>query len=167
MSDLDRLDYYSLLGVRRSASLDDVKRAFRAFARRYHPDRFVQDAPEKIARATQIYQRGGEAFQVLSDPVLRAAYDRAREQGQLRMSSEEQQKAHTDARAPKPEKRPSIRSPQARAFYDNAAMAARARDWRGAWKALQSAAQIEPDSERIKKRLEQVEAKLRGRPADH
>ena len=139
-----------------------MKRAFRAFARRYHPDRFAQDAPEKIARATEIYQRGGEAFQVLSDPILRAAYDAARAQGKLRLTAEEQQKAHSDARSPQPEKRPSIRSPQARAFYDHAAAAARDRDWRGAWKALRSAAQLEPDSERIQKRLAQVEARLRG-----
>src|SRR5262249_28335436 len=102
---LDKLDYYSLLNLSRSASIDDIKRAFRAFARRYHPDRHTQSGEDKIDRATEIYRRGGEAFQVLSDPILRAAYDKMRERGEVRMTAAEQDRAIMQARAPEPEKR--------------------------------------------------------------
>ena len=51
---LDQLDYYTLLGAKRDASLDEIKAAFRVFARRYHPDRHAGGSEEKVARATRI-----------------------------------------------------------------------------------------------------------------
>ena len=49
---LDKLDYYTLLGVESDATTDEIKRAFRKFALRYHPDRHVESGPEAVARAT-------------------------------------------------------------------------------------------------------------------
>jgi molecular chaperone DnaJ len=63
-------DYYEVLGVSRSASKDDLKRAFRQLARQYHPD--VSDAPDAEERFKEI----NEAYTVLSDDDKRAAYDR-------------------------------------------------------------------------------------------
>ena len=62
-------DYYQIMGVGRDASQDEVKRAYRRLARKYHPD--VSKEPEAEARFKEI----GEAYEVLKDPEKRAAYD--------------------------------------------------------------------------------------------
>jgi molecular chaperone DnaJ len=63
-------DYYDLLGVSRTASDAELKRAFRTLARELHPD--VSSEPDAGARFRDI----AEAYEVLSDPERRATYDR-------------------------------------------------------------------------------------------
>jgi curved DNA-binding protein len=62
-------DYYEILGVPRNATQDDVKRAYRKLARKFHPD--VSKDPDAEARFKEL----GEAYAVLKDPEKRAAYD--------------------------------------------------------------------------------------------
>jgi curved DNA-binding protein len=62
-------DYYSALGVGRDATADEIKRAYRKLARKYHPD------VSKEPGAEQKMQEINEAWAVLSDPEKRAAYD--------------------------------------------------------------------------------------------
>ncbi len=161
MSDrLDLLDYYTLLGVAHVAPVVEVKRAFRKFARKYHPDRFAGAPSDKVQRAAQIYRRGSEAYQILVDPVSRTAYDRVLRAGQRRLSMEEKERADAEQRAPERKEQP-IRSPQALAFYHRAAEAARSGQWRDAWKALKVALDHEPDNKLLRARLAQVEARIR------
>jgi molecular chaperone DnaJ len=69
-------DFYSVLGVQRDASDDDIKKAYRKLAMQYHPDRNngSREAEEKFKQIT-------EAYDVLRDPNKRAAYDRYGEAG--------------------------------------------------------------------------------------
>jgi molecular chaperone DnaJ len=69
-------DYYELLGVSRSASPEEVKKAYRRLALELHPDR-NPDNPE----AEEKFKEASEAFQVLSDPQKRQVYDRFGHQG--------------------------------------------------------------------------------------
>ena len=62
-------NYYDVLGVPRDATADDIKKAYRKLARKYHPD--ISKAPDAEARMQEV----NEANAVLSDPEKRAAYD--------------------------------------------------------------------------------------------
>jgi curved DNA-binding protein len=62
-------DYYKALGVARGASVDEIKKAYRRLARKYHPD----VSKEKNAEAT--FKDVNEAYEILKDPEKRAAYD--------------------------------------------------------------------------------------------
>ncbi len=69
-------DYYSVLGVSATASDDDIKKAYRKLAMRYHPDRNggAKESEERFKEIT-------EAYDVLRDPAKRASYDRFGEAG--------------------------------------------------------------------------------------
>ena len=63
-------DYYEVLGVDRNASEEEIKKAFRQLARKYHPD-VNKDDPQAEAKFKEI----NEAYEILGDPQKRAAYD--------------------------------------------------------------------------------------------
>ena len=65
----DKRDYYEVLGLERSASDSDIKKAYRTLAKKYHPD--LNKAPDAADKFKEIQ----EAYEVLSDAQKRAAYD--------------------------------------------------------------------------------------------
>ena len=69
-------DFYSVLGVERSASANDIKRAYRRLAHQFHPD--VSDDPEGEDKFKEI----GEAYRTLKRSRQRSAYDRSLLPGQ-------------------------------------------------------------------------------------
>ena len=64
-------DYYEILGVARDVPADELKRAYRELAKKYHPDR---NAGDKAAEAK--FKDVSEAYDILKDDQKRAAYDR-------------------------------------------------------------------------------------------
>lgn len=68
-------DYYEILGVARDASKEDIKRAYRRLARKYHPD------VNKEAGAEEHFKQINRAYEVLSEPEVRDRYDRFGEAG--------------------------------------------------------------------------------------
>ncbi len=67
----EKRDYYEVLGVDRSASADDIKKAYRKLALKYHPDRNPGDKA-----AEEKFKEAAEAYDVLSDADKKARYDR-------------------------------------------------------------------------------------------
>ena len=67
-------DYYSILGVSKDATADDLKRAYRKLAKKYHPD--AQHTEEDKKNAEAKFKEINEAYSVLSDDTKRAQYDR-------------------------------------------------------------------------------------------
>ena len=70
MANENKRDYYEVLGIDKSASQDDIKKAFRKQARLYHPDLHPDD---KEAEAK--FKEVNEAYEVLSDADKKAKYD--------------------------------------------------------------------------------------------
>jgi molecular chaperone DnaJ len=64
-------DYYEILGVSKSASADEIKKAYRKVAMQYHPDRNPGDKASE-----EKFKEAAEAYEVLSDNDKKAKYDR-------------------------------------------------------------------------------------------
>jgi len=84
---LDQASYYELLDVPEHADGGAIKAAFHQFALAFHPDGHLDRGPEVLAVAQEVFQRGAEAYRVLSDPELRGRYNLELAKGQLRLDA--------------------------------------------------------------------------------
>lgn len=71
------VNYYAILGVSRDASDEEIKKAYRNLAKKYHPDLHQDLSEEEIAEITQKFKEATTAKEILSNPEKRAEYDRS------------------------------------------------------------------------------------------
>lgn len=69
-------DYYKTLGIPKGSNEEEIKKAYRRMALRFHPDK------NKDANAEEKFKEIAEAYEVLSDPKKRAVYDQLGEEGE-------------------------------------------------------------------------------------
>lgn len=73
-------DYYKILGIQSGANEDEIKKAYRKMALKFHPDK------NKDANAEEKFKEIAEAYEVLSDPKKRVIYDQYGEEGECQPS---------------------------------------------------------------------------------
>jgi len=155
---IEELDYYQLLDVRRDAGAGEVKRAYHARSRNFHPDanRHLDGALRAASNA--IAKRITEAYAVLRDPRRRQAYDRRLESGSATRMQLADASAEADRRSSQER---GGRTPQGRQFFKLADTDIARGNWVAAARNLQTALTFEPDNALFKERLAQAKKALR------
>ena len=114
---LDDLSYYDLFRIPQTATVDDLKRAFYAFANDFHPDAHAGRSKQERDAIGIIFKRGTEAYRVLGSPALRVRYDDALLGGVMRPPLLSQLPPAMDSIAPVPVRLvDKVRAPGARTF---------------------------------------------------
>jgi curved DNA-binding protein CbpA len=156
---LDQSSYYELLGLLEIADASAIRKAFHDFAVAFHPDGFPDADDETGDALRRVFQRGAEAYRVLSRPESRADYDLALAKGQLRLD---------DTIAPAPLARNSdirsldelCRSPGARRFAKRAEELISNGDLSGAKRELQMALREDGENADLVDRLDALDLAL-------
>ncbi len=164
---IDQLDYYAILDVDHTADQDDLKRAFHAFAAKFHPDGHMWRTDEEQVAVDTIFKRGTEAYSVLSEPSLRDRYD-----NQL-ATAPPQASARMMASVPPPVMRAShlpqrledsVRTPTARPFARRAEELIEAGDLKQAKLQLQMAAHHDPENGELEDYLSRIDYQIKAKP---
>ena len=152
---LDELDYYQILHLEPGASQSEIKKAYFAASRTFHPDANLRLAGAERADCTRISQRVTEAYCVLRDPRRRTAYDSNRlNEGSLRMQLAEAKASHVKAES---EERQG-KTAQGRQFYQKAMQCQKRGDTAGTTNNLQMALTFEPGNAFFKGQLAAAKA---------
>jgi DnaJ-class molecular chaperone len=154
---MDELDYYQLLHLNPGASPRDIKLAFHATSRVFHPDANRHLAPDLRGAVADIAKRVTEAYQVLRDARRRHAYDdQLGSGGRTRIRLAE---AATEGTRRDTETRQGM-TPQGRQYFNLAKMDATRGDWESAARQLQTALTFEPGNEFFKSELKAARDKI-------
>lgn len=86
---LDDSTYYEILGVLEIADEAGIREAFHRFSLAFHPDVHVGAGEDLLSVTRRLFQRGAEAYRVLSHPELRMRYDMALAKGHLRLEGDD------------------------------------------------------------------------------
>ncbi len=162
---IDKVDFLTLLRLpktERGPSEPDVRRAYRAFARAFHPDHYRDATPEIRSAAAKIFSVGAEAYHVLMDPLLRLRYLRALAAGHVRVPIEDLERSTRDA-ANKAASLPSVslaKTPGGKQHADRADKMLALGELTHAKTALEKALEHEPGNVGLAAKLQAVEARL-------
>ena len=152
---LGDLDYYQLLDLPTDASVNEVRKAYHATSRAFHPDgnrhhqTGVRDAIDQIAK------RITEAYSVLRDPRRRRAYDQRLSSGGGNRIQLSESRVETDREVTE---RQGL-TPQGRQYFNIASAEMRQGNWAAAVRSLQTALTFEPGNESFKSRLAEAKHK--------
>ena len=154
---IDDLDYYQLLHLKPAASPCDVKKAYYASSRAFHPDLHRDLGPTLRKAIGVVAKRISEAYSVLHDPRRRTAYDKQLEAGgdvRIQLATSEAPKAERPDEV-------SAGSPQGRQYLNLANADLRREDFVAAVRNLQTAVTFEPGNAGLKALLDDTRKKLR------
>jgi curved DNA-binding protein CbpA len=149
---LDELDYYRLLHVAPGADAVEVKRAYFASSRAFHPDANRHLADDLQGAVARIAKRVTEAYSVLRDPRRRAAYDRRLAAG----GGTRIQLAEAEAEAERSDTRQRGQTPQGRQYFARAEADLQRGDRAAAARNLQTALTFEPQNQLFRARLAEL-----------
>ena len=160
---LDTLDYFELLGVPTTASAGEVKRAFYAESRAYHPDRFFHLADEGFkARVHEVYKRVTEAYYVLRDDVRRRKYlaDVSGPERARKLRFDELSEQETKAQVKQQAAEQIGLNPKARQLFQTALGDLERGNLAAAERGLKMALTYEPQNALYKEKLTELQARL-------
>jgi DnaJ-class molecular chaperone len=153
---MGELDYYQLLGVKQNATSSQIRQAFHAASRCYHPDANRELGPDLQSQCEQISKLVTEAYCILRDPRRRQAYDSRIAEGQsLRIQLAEAKSAHAEQATA--ERRG--RTAQGRQYHGKAEAALKKGNLAGAIQHVQMALTFEADNAGFKNLLEELRAR--------
>ena len=157
---LDRMDYYRLLRLERSAPASAVRGAFQKMRREFHPDAY-QNRDEEIRTAvSRIAKRVNEAYQVLRDNTRRKSYEEGLGRGELRFDPKAEA-ATKEARVA------GGHTPKGKRFWNDAIRFEREGNIPGAINALKMGQTYEKDNPDFAKKLEELASKLPKKSNDY
>ncbi len=154
---LGELDYYQLFHLSSDAKTSDIKRAYHATSRAFHPDSNRHQEAEVRRAIDEIAKRVSEAYSILRNPRRRKAYDQqiAAKTG-VRMQLAEAEAAGSRKQTETREGR----TPQGRQYFNMASANLRKADFASAVRNLQTAVTFEPDNAYFKEQLAEARKKM-------
>lgn len=156
---LDTVSYYELFGIPEQATADDVRHAFHKFAFSFHPDQHRERPLRERSSIDAIFKRGNEAFLVLSDPFLRAHYDKELKTSASPPRLAQLPKSRPPSQGPK-RLEDAVRSPNAKPFVRRAEELVAAGDFRQAKLQMVLATHMDEGNDELATYLKFIESKL-------